>query len=108
MSTDVQHVEVSDVSVADRDRAQVQQGACTVLHCADEAGSLLWPTENASGGWPITWAVCRYHYWQLDSGKAFAKVNEDEPCTNRWLLMDEDEVESVVPLTQPTRIALSA
>ena len=108
MSTNVQHVGMSDASVAAPDPAQGREGVCTVLHCAEEAGSLPWPTENASGGWPIMWAVCRYHYWQLDSGKAFTKVNEDEPRTNRWLLMNADVVESVVPLTQPTRISVSA
>jgi hypothetical protein len=106
MSTNIHHVGVAATNVADR--AHVQQ-VCSVLHCTDEAGSRSWPTESALGNWPITWAVCSYHYWQLDSGKACAKVNEDEPHGNRWLLMDdEDEVESRIPPTQATRIAVSA
>lgn len=70
--------------------APVEPGVCLVLHCTDQSRPLHWLTEDALGGWPTSWAVCAYHYWRLDGGKACVRVNEGEPASHRWLLMDED------------------
>jgi hypothetical protein len=66
---------------------------CTVLECQEKAGRLRWPTKDRSGGWPITWAVCSFHYWHLDAGHAFIKVHENEPSTHRWLLTEDNLTE---------------
>jgi hypothetical protein len=105
MSSNVQYVGLTDTNVARRDAVQAQRGECTVLHCTDNSGPLQWTTENVSGGWPITWAVCSFHYWHLDGGTACAKVNEDQPAGSRWLLMDD--LETAGALTPTTWVSFS-
>lgn len=97
--TEARRKENTDTNRAHGHSAQAEPGVCTVLHCTDESGALPWPTADAEGGWPITWAVCAYHYWQLDDGNAYVKVNQDEPAGHRWLLMDED-LEAVLERTR--------
>jgi len=65
---------------------------CRVLHCCEVAGSAQWRTNTAVPHWTIEWAVCSFHYWQLDDGQEYVSVTEDQPSTKRWLLMGDDLV----------------
>jgi hypothetical protein len=63
---------------------------CRVLHCIETSGTEQWRTKSTLSYWPLEWAVCSYHYWQLDDGQEYASVIEDTPSTKRWLLMGDD------------------
>lgn len=63
---------------------------CRVLHCTDDSGPAQWRTNTAVPHWTIEWAVCSYHYWQLDDGQKYVSVTENKPSTKRWLVMGDD------------------
>ena len=104
MTANVHRNETTATTRARSDWARIEPEVCMVRDCTDQSGPLSWSTASASYGWPITWAVCAFHYWRLDGGKTCVKVNEREPSSNRWLLMDDD-LEAETPQGQGKREA---
>ena len=81
----------SDMKDISGSRTLIPPGCC-VLHCLAACGSAEWRTNTAVPYWSIEWAVCSFHYWQLDDGYEYASVTEAKPSTKRWLLMGDDLV----------------
>ena len=51
-----------------------------------------WRTNTAVPCWSIGWAVCNFHYWQIDDGQEYASVSNGEASSKRWILMGDDLV----------------
>lgn len=80
---------------------------CLVLNCTDDSGSAQWRVKTPLRYWTVNWAVCAYHYWQLDDGEEFAPITEQKPSTKRWLLMGDDLVIESPPTESTRRAALA-